>query len=162
MFYRLNWVEVTGTTYKPFCAVVVGYNQDLLTFGQVDEIISVDNKIYLVTQLINTEAFNSYYHAYEVTKTSCNSISEIEDLRDYHPLSIYQSYDTRLIRKFFIPLKYHVLSNVDLQIIHSGINSVIFQSIFSAKNTTFLRKILKDSTDFAIYHLKKSRKNACK
>jgi len=115
MFYRLNWVEVAGTTYKPFCAVVVGYNQDLPTFGQVDEIISVDNKIYLVTQLLNTEVFNSQYHVYEVTKTSYNSITEIEDLRDYHPLSIY--HDTRLIRKFFIPLKYHVLSNVDLQIV---------------------------------------------
>jgi len=117
MFYRLNWVEVAGTTYKPFCAVVVGYNQDLPTFGQVDEIISIDSKIYLVTQLLITEVFNAHYHAYEVTKTSHNSICEIEDLRDYHPLSIYQSYDTRLIRKFFIPFKYHVLSNVDLQIV---------------------------------------------
>ena len=45
MFYRPNWVEVAGTTCKPFCAVVVGYNQDLPTFGQVDKIISIDSKI---------------------------------------------------------------------------------------------------------------------
>ena len=117
MFCRLNWVEVTGTTYKPSCAVVVGYNQDLPTFGQVVEIISVDKKIYLVTQLLITEVFNTHYHAYEITKTSHINISEIEHLRDDHPLSVYQSYDIRLIRKFFITFKYHVLSDVDLQIV---------------------------------------------
>ena len=104
-----------GTMYKLSCAVVLHFKQDQPTFGEVIEIVTMDEKIYLVTQLLVTTVFNLHYHAYEVNKTSTYHICEIEKLRDYHPLCIYRTFDTRLIRTFFCS---NVLSDIDLQIIY--------------------------------------------
>ena len=50
--------------------------------------------------------------------------------------------------------------NATVPIQHSGINSVIVQSIFLAKKVNFLRKFLKELTIFVVYYLKKSGKVA--
>ena len=114
--YRVNWMEIMGTTYKPTISVIIDYYQDLPIFGEIQDVVSVDKKFYLATHLLKTTAYNPHFHAYEVKKTSNWFVCEISSLRDYHPLWVYQSYDVQLIQTFFVPLKYHVMNNVDLQL----------------------------------------------
>ncbi|XP_065893179.1 uncharacterized protein [Dysidea avara] len=64
--YRVNWVEIMGTTYKPTILVIVDYYQDVPIFGEIHDIISVDQKFYLATYLFITNGYNPHYHAYEV------------------------------------------------------------------------------------------------
>ena len=82
-------------------------------FGCIIDILIFNTHIYLATQVYTTYTFNQHYHAYEVVPTTTVHICTVESLQDYHPLTVYQSYDERLISTFFIPLKYYVLSDID-------------------------------------------------
>jgi len=105
-----------GTTYKPTVLVIFDYYKDVTIFGEIHDIISVDQKFYLTAYLFITKSYNPHFHAYEVNTTSHQFICEVSSLRDHHPLWVYQSYDIYLIHTYFIPLKYHVIDNIELHI----------------------------------------------
>ena len=113
LFYRVNWIEVNGVTYKPSCVVLICFNNDIPVFGRIVDIYAFQNRFYLSTEVYITCTFNQHYHAYEVTPTSTLHICEVATLQDYHPLWVYQSYNQHLLNTFFIPLKYYVLSDID-------------------------------------------------
>ena len=65
--YRLQWIEILGTRYKPGGTVVLSVEEDY-TFGLISGIIvfSVDD-YYIVYEELYTDYFNSHLHAYEVS-----------------------------------------------------------------------------------------------
>lgn len=104
---------MNGTTYKPGMAVFLAYNHYMPEFGQIKEILMIEDKTYLATLKFVTEVFNSHFNSYEVALTSSWHICEVASLLDHHPLWAYQSYDIQLSDHYFIPLKYYVLSPID-------------------------------------------------
>ena len=60
---------------------------------------------YSVLHLLETVTFNSHFHAYEVITTTHYHACT------HHPSWIYESYSSELNGTWFIPLKYHVISN---------------------------------------------------
>ena len=106
-------MERRGTVYKTPCIVFVEFQCDIPIFGQVQDILFIQEKFFLVLQLLKAEVFNSHFHAYEVQRTTLIYVCEVDSLVDHHPLWIYQSYNPHLLEKCFIPLKYYVLSSTD-------------------------------------------------
>ena len=104
-----------GTCYKLHSIVVVCYQSHVPVFGQIQDIISVGDKFYLVLQLLKAVIFSQHFHAYQVIPTSLQHVHvcELSSLADYHPLCLYQSFDPRLCNTYFVPFKYYVLSEVD-------------------------------------------------
>ena len=102
-----------GRRYKFHAIVIVCFQSDVPVFGQIQDIISIGEKFYLVLQLLKAVIFNGHFHTYEVIQTSIMYVCEISSLADYHPLWLYQSFNHRLNDTYFVPLKYYVLSDVD-------------------------------------------------
>ena len=89
------------------------FKDDMPVFGRIVDIFVYQNHFYLATELYLTITFSQHYHAYEVAPTSNIHVSEVQSLRDYHPLWTYQSYNQHLLNTYFIPLKYYVTSDMD-------------------------------------------------
>ncbi len=109
-FYRINWIEVAGTYYKPNMVVLYKMEQDIPIFGQISEILNSDDKFWFALTVLETQLFNSHFHSYEVKKTNLKILCEATKIYDYHPLWLYQSYDSNFIDSCFISLKYHVVN----------------------------------------------------
>ena len=56
LFYRVNWVEVNGITYKPSCVVIHMFRHDMPVFGRIVDIYVFQNHFYLATEVY------SYHH----------------------------------------------------------------------------------------------------
>jgi len=108
----VKWIEENGTTYKPNCIVFVCFQEDIPVFGIIKEILSIDKIFYFVLRLLETVVFNPHFHAYEVITTMHYFACTQKELQDYHPLWIYESYSLELNGTYFIPLKYHVISDI--------------------------------------------------
>ena len=52
--------------YKTPCIVFVEFQCDVPLFGQIQDVLIIQERCYLVLQLLKAEVFNSHYHAYEV------------------------------------------------------------------------------------------------
>lgn len=113
LYFRVNWIEINGITYKPSCMVLLCFQHDMPVFGRIIDIFVYQKCFYLATQVHITYVFNQHYHAYEVSSTSTIHITSCTSLQDYHPLWTYQSYSQHLLEISFIPLKYYVLSDMD-------------------------------------------------
>ena len=98
-----------GSTYKACCVVLVHNHSDMLLFGQIEEIYSINQNFYLALNLYKTIAFDTHYHAYEVILTSQTYVTNVESIADHHPLWVYQNQDG----VSYVPLKYNVLSDYD-------------------------------------------------
>ena len=108
---RLN--ERRGTMYKTPSIVFVEFQCDILIFHQVQDILFIQEKFFLVLQLLKAEVFNSHFHAYEVQRMILIYLCEVDSLVDHHSLWIYQNYNPHLLEKCFIHLKYFALSSSD-------------------------------------------------
>lgn len=79
-------------------------------FAVTKDIIIYDTmQCLFITELLDTDVFNSHYHSYEVSAPQFVASWEM-DFRDHHVLHHYKiSSEPNLL---FIPLKYHVIENV--------------------------------------------------
>ena len=112
LIYRVKWMEENGVTYKPDCIVFRCFQEDIPIFGIIKEILSINKIFYFVLHLLETVTFNPHFHAYEVIATKHYHACTQDELQDYHPLWLYESYSVELNGTWFVPLKYHVLSNI--------------------------------------------------
>lgn len=101
------------THYHSPAIGVICFQSDVPVFGQIQEILRVGDKFFLVLKLMKAVVFNSHFHTYEVISTSVLHVCEVTSLADYHPLWLYQSFNWRLCETYFVPMKYYVLSDVD-------------------------------------------------
>ena len=68
---RTSTAEILGTVYKRLSCVLIGYYCDLPLFGQVQDIVMIENsRIQLVVQVLSTCCFNDHYYSYEVAAIS--------------------------------------------------------------------------------------------
>ena len=65
-YYRYNWVEIDGTTYKKPCTLVVKMKDGVQVFGKLLEVYEVNQEHLLFVQLYNTQSFDHHLHAYTV------------------------------------------------------------------------------------------------
>lgn len=112
--YRTKWVEIQGTKYKLGDCVLHSFEGEIPVFGQIMDIVLPDlNHPKFILNPLFTVAFSSHVHAYEVSYQ--HSISVIvcsqSDFVDHSVLSLYQSYASA--STFYVPLRYHVLSDYD-------------------------------------------------
>lgn len=108
LFYRLRWIEVLGTTYKPGGIVILSV-QLQPRFGLISDIIVFDVDNYsLVCEVLHTECFHRHYHAYEVSHDTSPSFVFVKqsDLADHSVLGLYKK------GSHFVSLKYHVVENI--------------------------------------------------
>lgn len=108
----MKWIEQNGTIYKHNCVVFLCFQEDIPLFGVIQEILCIDTIFYFILHLLETVTFNPHFHAYEAITTTHYHACTQKELQDYRPLWLYQSYSLELNGTWFIPLKYHVLSNV--------------------------------------------------
>ena len=74
--------------------VLLGWNEDLPKFGEVQEVFILNGIIYLSLQLWATLYFDRHYYAYAVTTTSDDvQVMQANQLGDYRPVHAVQSYD---------------------------------------------------------------------
>ena len=63
LMYRVSWLEVNGTIYKPGGVVVLSMEADP-TFGLIEDIIVFSTDVfYLVCEELTTDCFNSHFHS---------------------------------------------------------------------------------------------------
>ena len=79
-----------GITYKKFCALCTGVDDDdLPIFVKVLEIYMLQQQRPVAhAQLYSSTRFNTHYHAYEISHTSEYKIISLEYLEHPHPLQI--------------------------------------------------------------------------
>ena len=104
--YRLQWIEVLGTRYKPGGVVVLSAQEDY-SFGFIFDVIAFNVvDYYIVCEELNTECFNPHFHAYEVSHARDPSFVFVKQsgLADHSVLGLYKKANTN-----FIVCKYRVL-----------------------------------------------------
>jgi hypothetical protein len=102
--------EVLGTVYKAQCCVLIGYHLDLPQFGQVQDILVVENlQVYLVVEVLNTCCFSDHHHSYEVIKISNPEIAIFmpSELKDFQALHMRQVRSEMRTVKLITP-KYNI------------------------------------------------------
>ena len=106
--YRLSWIEIDGTVYKPG-SVVVLTSSLMPQFGIITDILMLNiDDYYFSCELLCTVSFNEHFHAYEVTRSSLVNlvICKQSELIDYHVLGMYA-----VAAKHSVSLKYHLMEN---------------------------------------------------
>lgn len=89
-----NAVILNGYKFRPHTMVLLGWNEDLPKFGEVQEVFILNGIIYLSLQLWATLYFDRHYYAYAVTTTSDDvQVMQANQLGDYRPVHAVQSYD---------------------------------------------------------------------
>ena len=86
--YRLSWVKMHGTVYKPGCIVISGCAEDTPEFSEVVEVISDERGVhYFVLQKLSPPDYFHHYHAYTVDKNTASaySVCKQEEVIDHHP-----------------------------------------------------------------------------
>lgn len=58
-------------------------------FFVLKEMYKVENQIYLYTDVLETLCFNDSLNAFEVCETEINRLININELQNYHPVSIW-------------------------------------------------------------------------
>ena len=104
--YRTSWVTIGGTKYKPGDVIIADSSGLLPIFGKIEHILFIRNEWQFVCQLLNTDTYNSHYHAYEVSYHSTHTpiiICQQSSFVDYHVLALYRNSSLT-----FVPLKYHI------------------------------------------------------
>lgn len=99
----VDWVTVSGTTYRPGGIVVLSVEDFIPIFGKiVDVFVSEVNNYYLVCSVLTTECFCSHYHAYEITSSSPVSYTYVKQahLADHLVLSLYKSKYNIMYREY--------------------------------------------------------------
>ncbi len=102
----MKWINVYGTLYKKPCALIVGTQNDLPLFGELQNLLTVNGKVYFHVQLFKTIHFNDHYHAYLVEsstdyRTVCHS-----ELACHSPIHIRHLRVCQQGQKALV-LKYH-------------------------------------------------------
>ena len=75
--------------------VLLGWNEELPEFGEIQEIFILDGSIYFSLQLWTTLYFDRHFYAYAVTVTPApNNVQVIKasKLYDYKPVHAVQNY----------------------------------------------------------------------
>jgi hypothetical protein len=90
--------------------VLIGYHLDLPQFGQVQDILVVENlQVYLVVEVLNTCCFSDHHHSYEVIKISNPEIAIFmpSELKDFQALHMRQVRSEMRTVKLITP-KYNI------------------------------------------------------
>lgn len=91
--FSVSWVKIGHYTFKPTAVAVHAMSDGLPQFGVVTDIVSINKKIYVILDLLDTLCYDEHFHAF-VLKHPC---------RGSHVCVLLQ----RL--KDHIPLQYHVI-----------------------------------------------------
>ena len=96
-----------GQIYSSGSCIVRGFHFDMPFIGKVESIIFVYDTPFLIVQKLKTMHFNSHYNSYEVRETSELDLIKIDDLKDYHPLGLYNVLVGN-VKLSLVPMKYHI------------------------------------------------------
>ena len=68
---RTKWAKIHGILYKSLCAAVVGLQDNVKPqFGQIEDILVINNEVYFNVKLLETSHFSEHYQCYVVTYTT--------------------------------------------------------------------------------------------
>ena len=103
-------IKYCGTSYGVEDIVIFRIENELPVFFQVDQVIWHNDAAYLVGKKMRNMGFVSHFHAYEIedprTSPQQYETLKIDNLADYHPLSIRYYCD---ISRFFVRLRHAVV-----------------------------------------------------
>ncbi len=98
----IRWVKVDGTLYKKPCALLLGTDNDLPLFSNLQEILIAREEVYFNVKLFETICYNPHYHAYVVFPTEQYQTIHRSELYSHLPLH------TRNVQGLTSCLKHHV------------------------------------------------------
>ena len=103
-------VEVNGYRIKPSSAVIVAWDEELPTFGEVQHIVLAKSAINLIITPWTTLHFHNHYHSYAVdTSLSVGPIMKnVDELGDFRPVHVVKSYNKDDL-KSYITLRYQLV-----------------------------------------------------
>ena len=96
---------MNGVRYRKPLAVFVEFQHAFPVFGQIKDVLKVDESFYLVLTLYKVNFFSRHYHAYNVESTKIDHICSVATLQDHHTLCINQTFASMAT---YIALKYRV------------------------------------------------------
>ena len=82
-------LSINGVEFRLGYGVVIGFCDDMYTFGKVESCIMVGGTPYLLCKELVTKSFNRHFHCYVVEENSVYKLLKPRDLLDYLPLPIY-------------------------------------------------------------------------
>ena len=92
---------ITNSTLVPEFATI----KDILLLG-------ADHTCVFVCKRFVTQSFNAHFHAYEIIPSLEVIVLKQSGLFDYHVLSQFKVHS--LTNVTFVPLKYHIIENIDV------------------------------------------------
>lgn len=105
--FKTKWIRVNGTLYKKPCGLVVGAKDDLPLFGNLQNILTGNGKVYFHVQLYKTLYFSDHYHAYLVELQMEYKTLLHSELTCYSPLHVRFIPNLCKQNQKAIVLKYH-------------------------------------------------------
>ena len=91
-----------GQRYSTGDCVIIRYGNDEPIFGFIESAWQYQNMEYLLCEVLLINQFDEHFNSYEVEKTVFFEMVNIENLFDYHPLSVYY-----VSSKVLVPLHHH-------------------------------------------------------
>ena len=91
-----------GQRYSTGDCVIIRYGNDEPIFGFIESAWHYQNMEYLLCEVLLINQFDEHFNSYEVENTGFFEMVNIENLFDYHPLSVYY-----VSSKVLVPLHHH-------------------------------------------------------
>ena len=88
--------------YSTGHCVIIRYGNDEPIFGFIESAWHYQNMEYLLCEVLLINQFDEHFNSYEVEKTGFFEMVNIENLFDYHSLSVYY-----VSSKVLVPLHHH-------------------------------------------------------
>lgn len=87
-------VEYFGQNYRVNMILICGKDDTFPLFGQITNVLTVDDDVFFVVNVMKTICFDDHYHAYEVEFLTIEKIIHIDELLHYHPIDVYTPIST--------------------------------------------------------------------
>ncbi|KAJ1518819.1 hypothetical protein ONE63_011566 [Megalurothrips usitatus] len=81
-----DWVNISGTVYKPGMVLVINVSENGLVFGELQAIFVKDSNVVFVYRYFVTAGFNEHIHAYAISSSSKWGCKPAKDIFDHLPL----------------------------------------------------------------------------
>lgn len=99
--YVAKWVQIGHYVIKPKCVVLLQMMDGIPDFGLVEIIVSIKDKVFLVTKKLALNYFDDHFHAYciDFLANTIWNVTYVSDVKDHIPLNIHcTTYEDKLLK----------------------------------------------------------------
>ena len=95
--FSFKTVEINGNVLKIGTFIVTDVVSIEKEFGEIEDILNIDEEIYLYVNIFDEVTFDGHYHAYVTTRSKKSKLVKFNDLPDLAPVFFINKNNTNFI-----------------------------------------------------------------